>query len=94
MGIGEDEFAISAQPVIAAQSSSFKIDNFKKALIDSNEESIFNMLFASNFQKKSFIKVPTEALFVNWHDFSTYTYRSPAMTNLGLQNNAIDEIHS
>ena len=73
-----------------AQMHTFKIDEFKKALMDSNEVSLFTMLVTSNMQTNNTMKVPTEALFINWRDIFTYTYKSATMDNLGNGNAAVD----
>jgi hypothetical protein len=80
---------ISAQP-ITAQIPTFKIDDFKKVLMDSNEVSLFGMLVTSNMQTNNTMKVPTEALFINWRDIFTYTYKSATMDNLGTANADVD----
>ena len=46
----------------------FKIDEFKKALLDGQEVNVYDTLVTSNLQKNNTIKVPVEAFFVDWHD--------------------------
>lgn len=55
-------------------------------LAEGDEISIFNMIVTSNMLVSQSIKVPNEALFINWRDSYTYTYKTPNMDGLGRNN--------
>lgn len=55
-------------------------------LDEGDEVGIFNMLVTSNMLSSQSIKVPNEALFIDWRDTFTYTYSTPNMDGLGRNN--------
>jgi len=62
----------------------FKIDEFKSALAAGNEVAIYDAFVNSNLQANNTIKVPLEALFLDYHDGAAFRYRTAAMDNLGV----------
>ena len=74
---------IATQAVTVAEVP-FQIDDFKAALAGGNEVSIYDSLVSSNLQTNNTMKVPPEALFINWNDGVAFRYRSASMDHIGV----------
>ena len=72
--------------VAIATEIEFNIDEFKQALTGNQEISVYDALVSSNHQANQTIKMPTEALFLDWQDGAAYRYHSATMEHLGVES--------
>lgn len=82
----DDEIGLATQMVRTQSQMTFQIDEFQSMLCEGNEVGIFNVIVNSNTLISLSIKVPTEALFIDWRDSSTFTYRTGNMDCIGRNN--------
>lgn len=62
----------------APENVDFSISEFKRLLFETNEGSMLQMMMASDKTQAPAKKIPQEALFIDWHDGLTRSYREQA----------------
>ena len=72
----EDENLIESMQ--APENVDFSIKEFKRLLFETNEGSMLQMMMASDKTQALAKKIPQEALFIDWHDGLTRSYREQA----------------
>ena len=64
------------------------MDSFLKTLSNNDEATLLNTLMTSNVQRV--LKVPTEAIFLNWETHTSYVYKGD---QVGVSNIANPELY-